>query len=200
MLGGQRRDVVVLMCDIRSFTPLAESMPPEELTNLLNAYFSDMVHAIQSHGGMIDKFIGDAVMAVFGIPAEDQNSAVNAVRAAIEMRQRLQEFNERQAASGKSQLRNGIGIHAGEAVAGYIGSVDRLEFTVIGSTVNIAARIESQTKPPRPPILFSPAIAERIQDVIPVEEICTASLKGVSEQMRLFSVRNFMAYETRGKE
>jgi len=188
MLGGERREVVILMTDIRDFTPLAESMRPEELTALLNTYFREMVDVIQSHGGMVDKFIGDAIMAVFGMVGTEKNPALKAVEAAVEMQERLKSYNFKNLANGKPSLRSGTGIHVGEVIAGYIGSTERLEFTVIGTPVNVAARIESKAKLPNPPILFSEDIATRVQEIMPVKHITKTLLKGYSSEMNLYSV------------
>ncbi|MBF0587853.1 MAG: adenylate/guanylate cyclase domain-containing protein [Magnetococcales bacterium] len=187
-MGGQRRELTVLMADIRGFTPLSEEMEPEALTTLLNAYFSEMVAAVQAHGGMVDKFIGDAIMAVFGLQNADDNHAEHAVEAALEMRQRLGSFNEIRKKQGMPPLENGIGIHVGDVLAGYIGSSDRLEFTVIGHTVNLAARIESQTKPPHPPILFSDAVANRLSDRYRTHIVGEIDLKGISGETILYSL------------
>lgn len=187
-MGGQRREVAVLMADIRHFTPLSEALPPEALTELLNGYFQEMVAAIQRHGGMVDKFIGDAVMAVFGLSGEPENAPGEAVAAALAMREALEKLNRERRERGDPTLENGIGIHFGEVVAGYIGSQDRLEFTVIGHTVNIAARIEGETRPPNPPLLFSQAVAERLGGRFPVTEMAQARLKGISGAVRLFTV------------
>jgi len=189
-MGGKRRRVTILMCDLRDFTPLAESMEPEVLTSLLNGYFSEMVAVIQKNGGIVDKFIGDAIMAVFGVLEESENSPLAAVKAALDMQSRLQAFNAQAATLGRPVLRAGIGIHVGEVVAGYLGSTDRLEFTVIGTPVNMAARIESFAKPPNPPILFSKEVAEAVEPHLPVEYITTASLKGMSQPVDLFSVKS----------
>ncbi|ACF13940.1 adenylate/guanylate cyclase with integral membrane sensor [Chloroherpeton thalassium ATCC 35110] len=188
MLGVQRREVVILMTDIRDFTPLAEAMQPEELTSLLNSYFCEMVAVIQLHGGMVDKFIGDAIMAVFGMVGSEKNPALAAVRAAIEMQDRLKSYNFRNLAQGKPSLRTGIGIHMGEVVAGYIGSTERLEFTVIGTPVNIAARIESKAKLPNPPILFSQEIADKVKGIVPTKHVVKTLLKGYSTEVNLYSV------------
>ncbi|MBF0425514.1 MAG: adenylate/guanylate cyclase domain-containing protein [Magnetococcales bacterium] len=184
-MGGERREVTILMVDLRSFTPLAERLAPEVLTALLNAYFSRMVGAIQAQGGMVDKFIGDAIMAVFGLTEGTQDHAVAAVAAALEMRVRLAEFN---AAHPETPLENGVGIHTGGVVAGYFGSSDRLEFTVIGHAVNLAARIESQAKAPQPPVLFSAAVAKRVAGHFGVREVVTVSLKGIAEPVALYTV------------
>jgi adenylate cyclase len=188
-LGGKKRDVVILFSDLRDFTPLSESLPPERLIDVLNGYFTEMVEAIRANGGMVDKFIGDAVLAVFGLTdgQSDSNNAISAVRAALEMRRRLAIYNERLRADG-IELKSGLGIHAGEVVAGYLGSAERMEFTVIGHNVNVAARIESQAKAPKPPLLFSAEVAKRVGSVLKVQEAGTAALKGVGEEMMLFTV------------
>lgn len=188
-LGGQKRDVVILFSDLRDFTPLSESLPPERLIDVLNGYFSEMVGAIRDQGGMVDKFIGDAVLAVFGLTngASPEESAIAAVRAAIDMRQRLAVYNEKLRGEG-IELKAGIGIHAGDVVAGYLGSTERLEFTVIGHNVNVAARIESQAKAPKPPLLFSGEVAKRLGTALPVKEAGLAALKGVGDEMMLFTV------------
>jgi len=147
-LGGEKKTVAVLMCDIRDFTPLSESIEAEDLTDLLNKYFSEMVVAIQKNSGVVDKFIGDAIMAVFGFLDCNGNCALDAVNAAKDMQNSLIKFNDKRKELGQCELKIGIGIHYGKVIAGYIGSPERLEYTVIGSTVNIAARIESQAKLP----------------------------------------------------
>lgn len=188
-MGGKKQDVVILFSDLRDFTPLSESLPPERLIDVLNGYFSEMVGAIRDHGGMVDKFIGDAVLAVFGLTsgASKEESALAAVRAAMDMRQRLVAYNERLRAEG-IELKSGIGIHAGDVVAGYLGSTERLEFTVIGHNVNVAARIESQAKAPKPPLLFSEEVAKRIGSALSVKQAGSAALKGVGDEMMLFTV------------
>ena len=190
-LGGHRREVAILIADLRGFTPLSETLEPEKLTDLLNSYFGEMVVAIKAHGGMVDKFMGDAVMAVFGLFDDGRNSAADAIATGIEMRNRLDLFNEGQRAKNEETLENGIGIHFGEVVAGYIGSTDRLEFTVIGPTVNIAARIESETKPPNPPILISSSVVENAGGIEEVNRVGTFRLKGVTDNIDLYSVTTF---------
>lgn len=183
-LDGRRVEATVLMADLRGFTPLAESMDPEELTRLLNGYFAEMVAAVHAHGGMVDKFIGDAVMAVFGLGGEADHTLA-ATRCALEMRTRLARFNQERGEA--DQLDNGIGLHVGEVVAGLIGSPDRLEFTVIGRAVNMAARLEAQARPPRPPILMSAAAAQRLAGHLDLVPTGAVHLKGVSEPVETFS-------------
>jgi|UPI00035EC1F6 adenylate cyclase len=187
-MSGERRTVVILMSDIREFTAMSETMEPEAITAMLNDYFSEMVGAIKAHHGIVDKFIGDAIMAVFGLVDEDQDAATHAVQAALAMQTRLQRFNARREAAGQTSIHSGIGIHMGEVVAGYIGSMEQLEFTVIGSSVNLAARIESQAKVPNPPLLFSQQVADQVASAIPVAFVTSATLKGISEAVSLYTV------------
>lgn len=187
VMGGSRKDVVVLFSDLRDFTRLSEGLAPEVLIEVLNGYFAEMVAAIQGHGGLVDKFIGDAVLAVFGLAEGPGNPAAAAVSAAVEMQRRLEAYNGRLAERGL-RLQSGIGIHAGEAIAGYLGSADRMEFTVIGHTVNVAARIESQAREPRPALLFSEEVARRLGGALAVREVDTVALKGVAEPLRLLTV------------
>ncbi len=187
VLGGSRRDVVILFSDLRDFTRLSESLEPEALIEVLNGYFQEMVSAIQQHEGRVDKFIGDAVLAVFGLTEGKGNPAVAAVSASLEMRRRLEAYNARLAERG-IQLQSGIGIHAGEVVAGYLGSTDRVEFTVIGHNVNLASRIEGQAREPMPPLLFSQEVARRLGDTFTVREVGWVALKGVAGEVQVLTV------------
>ncbi len=193
-LGGERRDAVILFSDLRDFTPLSESLPPERLIEVLNGYFAKMVSAIHQHHGMVDKFIGDAVLAVFGLsPAapgsNTENAAVQAVRAAQKMHEELALYNDTLREQG-IVLSSGIGIHAGEVVAGYLGTHDRLEYTVIGHNVNVAARLESKARAPLPSLLFSEEVARRIGETLPVRSAGEVQLKGVSNETRVFTVES----------
>lgn len=188
-LGGQRREAVILFSDLRDFTPLSESLPPERLIEVLNGYFAEMVAAIHEQHGVVDKFIGDAVLAVFGLLGTQgpQDPAVAAVRAAQQMQERLQRYNQRLLTQGIT-LRAGIGIHVGEVVAGYLGTVDRLEFTVIGHNVNVAARLEGKAREPLPSLLFSKEVAVRVAKVLPVQEAGEVYLKGVASALTVFTL------------
>ncbi|HUS65374.1 MAG TPA: adenylate/guanylate cyclase domain-containing protein [Kofleriaceae bacterium] len=143
--GGQQRHVAVLFCDLRDFTVYSRTVDPRQLVLELNAYFDALVPVIQQHGGTVDKFIGDAIMAVF--THEDGSSpALEALATAGAMKDALAEHNRLRAARGQPRLRHGIGIHAGWAVAGNVGTQDRMQHTVIGDVVNVAARLERATK------------------------------------------------------
>ena len=140
-LGGERRTVAVLFCDIRGFTELAAAMRPDETARLLTDFFTEMVECVFRHGGTLDKFMGDAVMAQWGAPIGEVDDADRALDAADDMRRSLERLNARWRAEGRAELQIGIGVNYGEAFAGTIGSERRLEFTVIGDTVNTASRL-----------------------------------------------------------
>jgi adenylate cyclase len=140
-LGGERRDVAVLFSDIRGFTTLAARLTPVETARLLTEYFSEMAECVFRHGGTLDKFIGDEVMAQWGAPISDGDDADRALAAALDMTAALQKLNARWLSQGRPLLHVGIGINFGEVFAGYLGSERRLEYTVIGDTVNIAKRL-----------------------------------------------------------
>ncbi len=185
-LSGQRRHAVILMADIRNFTVLSESIPADRLVEMLNAYFAQMVEAVNHHGGMVDKFIGDAIMAVFGL-TDPVGAEEAACQTALSMRQRLVQLNAHFRHEGFPELDTGVGIHAGEVVAGYLGSQERLEFTVIGSPVNVAARIESETKVLQTPVLISETVARKLTTT-PSHFVSESRLKGVSEPVRLYGI------------
>lgn len=145
-LGGEEKTVTVLFSDIRSFTTISEGLEPKELVSQLNAYFIRMARAIDQHHGVIDKFVGDAIMALFGAPLPTEGDAANAVSAALEMARALEELNAERVKAGQAPWRNGIGLNTGTAVAGTLGSEDRWSYTVIGDSVNLASRLEGLTK------------------------------------------------------
>jgi adenylate cyclase len=177
-LGGESLEVTILFTDIRSFTSISERMDPQQLVGLLNEYFTAMVGIVMSEGGVVDKYIGDAIMAVFGAPVPRQDDAVNAVRAAVKMRRALEELNMRLAGRGVTRLRTGIGIHTGQVIAGNIGSERRMEYTVIGDAVNLASRLESCTKDLGVDVLISEDTYERTKHVIEARAIREITVKG----------------------
>ena len=140
-LGGAKRDVVILFSDIRGFTTMSEHMDPDDLALLLREYFTEMVDIIFRHGGTLDKFIGDAIMALWGAPFGTEDDADKAMRAAIDMQRKLAELNEHWEQSGKPKVAIGVGINFGQVFAGNIGSQQRLEYTVLGDAVNTASRL-----------------------------------------------------------
>ena len=153
-LGGKRVDASVMFADIRGFTALAESQPPEETIELLNTWYTLMFDAIGAHGGIVSLMIGDGLMAIFGAPLPLSGHCERAVRAAMEMQETMALFNDERRAAGKPEIRIGIGIASGDVVAGYAGTNERATYTCIGDTVNLAARLEAHTKSAQRPILI----------------------------------------------
>jgi class 3 adenylate cyclase len=188
----RRQKVTILFSDVRDYTTLTEGLPPEEIVELLNEWFSEATRAVRKHGGVIDKFIGDAVMAIFGVPESRPDSAADAVRAALEMRDALAALNLRQEALGGRRIQIGIGIDTGEVVAGFIGSHLRWSYTVIGDAVNTASRLESATKDfAGCDILLSERTHEEQQRYRVAETVPLGSkgLKGKSKPVAVYQVK-----------
>jgi adenylate cyclase len=187
-LGGELLTATILMADIRDFTGLSERMPPRQVVRLLNRYFTEMVEECMEHGGMIDKFIGDCIMVVFGAPARlsPEQSARAAAMAGLGMRRRLAALNIAFLADGLPMLRIGIGIHTGEAIAGNIGAPQRLDYTLIGDSVNTASRIESATKEVGFDLLLSATTRALLGDRARVGEPCVVQLKGKAQPTQVF--------------
>lgn len=192
-VGGQSKEVVVFFSDIRGFTAFSEKRSPEEVVEMLNEYFAVMVGIINRHGGVVDKFIGDAIMAVWGAPKGTNRDAHNAVRACLDMRQALAELNEKRIARNQPPINIGMGLHAGAAISGTIGSNERMEYTVIGNTVNTASRIEASTKAFGSDLLISDTVIEKIGEDFKIELAGAAEVKGRSEALKMFKVRGYRA-------
>ena len=187
-LGGNRSNVTVLFSDIRNFTTISEQLEAEEVVTMLNSYFTRMLDPIFRYEGTLDKFIGDAMMAVFGAPIPLVNDAEHAVRAALEMRRALRWYNEDRAGQGLSPIDNGIGITKCEAVSGNIGSEQRMDYTVIGDTVNIASRLEGLTKSYDLKILVNEGVYNEIKDKIPCVDLGFAHVKGKEGDVHIYGV------------
>ncbi|HEU4989931.1 MAG TPA: adenylate/guanylate cyclase domain-containing protein [Gemmatimonadaceae bacterium] len=183
-LGGDKRKIAVLFSDVRGFTALSETMNPDDMARLLSEYFTEMVDCVFRHEGTLDKFIGDAVMAQWGAPLGDPLDPDKAVRAALDMIHELDKLNARWEAEGRPQLQIGIGLNYGDAFAGNIGSEKRLEFTVIGDTVNTASRLCSVAGPRE--ILISESLRAALSDKPPLEERPPMELKGKSQPVPVF--------------
>jgi len=145
-LSGERRIITIMFTDVRGFTSLSEKMSPEDVVMLLNEYFESMIDIVFKHNGTLDKFIGDGMMVMFGAPVPDENHASNAIRAALKMRDEMEKLALKFQKEKNLNLNIGIGIHTGPAVVGNIGSNQRMQYTAIGDTVNLAARVEASTK------------------------------------------------------
>lgn len=185
-LGGEKRPVAVLFSDIRGFTSLSETMAPDAMASLLTEYFTEMVEIVFSHGGTLDKFMGDAVMAQWGAPLGTPDDADRAMQAAIDMISALDRLNERWRLSSRPELQIGIGLNFGEAFAGNIGSERRLEFTVIGDTVNTASRLCSAAGSRE--ILVSEEMRRSLSDPPQLVECHPMELKGKSQPVPVYRV------------
>ena len=196
VLGGASQDVTILFSDIRNFTGLSELMSAREMVGTLNDYFTEMVEIIFERGGTLDKFIGDAIMAVFGAPFVTPQDPDKAAGAAIEMMSRLIAFNTRQRERSAPALDIGIGINSGTVVAGTIGSPRRMDYTVIGDQVNLAARIESANKFFGTKILVSEHTANRFSQSYRMREIDRVKVAGRQAPVALFDILDYHTEET----
>jgi adenylate cyclase len=188
-LGGVEQIITIMFVDIRSFTQRTATLPPAETVRLLNAFLRVMVHVVETrHAGIINKFLGDGFMALFGIGADERNHADEALATGLEMLAALEELNTTLAQEGHERIMIGIGIHTGPAIVGSIGSPERLEFTAIGSAVNIASRIEGLTKIAQRPLLMTEGTARHLEGKAALEELSPQTVRGVEKPMRLYSV------------
>lgn len=187
-LGGKRADLTVLFADIRGFTSMSEKMSAEEVSIILNDYFTEIEPIIGKYNGVINKFIGDAVMAIFGEPIQDKNHAINALRCANEMLKKVEDLQVKWLKEGKPKIEIGVGINTGEAFVGNIGSEKRLEYTVIGDMVNLASRIESYNKIYKTSFLISSTTYEKVRDIVDVIKISEVTIRGKSKKLNIYEV------------
>jgi adenylate cyclase len=187
-LGGQRMTATVLFADIRNFTQLSTMMQPEEVVELLNRYFSMMVDIVFKNGGTLDKFLGDGLMALFGVPYPIAKPEERAVRTALEMLEALQVMNRELEAKGMLRLDIGVGINTGPVVAGNIGSSQRHEYTVIGDTVNLAARLEALNKETRTQVLVSASVHDAITSAFRTRQLGPLRIRGKPEPVDVYAI------------
>ncbi len=187
-LGGELMTVPVFFSDIRSFTAISEKMGPEEVVEFLNEYLSSMVDCVNKTGGVVDKFIGDAIMAIWGTPVSAGNDTERAVNCALMMRDVLMKFNEGRGSVKKPVIQIGCGINTGPVIAGQIGSHERMEYTVIGDTVNVASRIESLNKPFGTDILISQDSRSLVDGIFTLEPMQKIMIKGKSKPQQIYAV------------
>ncbi len=193
-LGGDRKVVTVLFSDIRNFTRISESLPPDQLVQLLNEYFTEMARVIFESQGSLDKYIGDAIVAVFGSLIPLENSAEAAVKTAIQMMREMASLNEKWKNRYGLYMEMGIGINTGEVFLGNIGSPERMEFTVIGDTVNVASRFSSMARGQQ--ILISKETQSRVGRTFRMRELPAVSVKGKSEKIPVYEA----LYESSAKD
>lgn len=193
-LGGEERIATVLFSDIRGFTTFSELLPPKALLDVLNAYFTRVSECIHAHHGNIDKYIGDALMALFGVPIARETSVKDAVLAALEMTTALEEFNQSLASSIGRQLKVGIGINTGKLVAGLMGASSRMEYTVMGDAVNLASRLEGLTKQYGVQIVISETTYQALQPLLSPQDglafryLDAVQVKGKTRGVRIYQV------------
>ena len=186
-LGGETRNVAVLFADIRGFTAITEGMEPEAVITLLNACMEKMSKAVEAEGGVVDKYVGDELMAVFGAPVSRGGDAGRAVRAAIRIQEGLAELNQQRRAEGAGPIGVGVGVNSGKAVAGNMGSSNRLNYTVLGEEVNLASRLCALA--PAGEVYMSAATAGELNQTLSVEPIGAHQLKGFSKDFHVFRVK-----------
>jgi class 3 adenylate cyclase len=187
-LDGESKDVTVLISDLRDYTPLVESTPPKELVRITNTYFSEMALAIEQHKGVILRYEGDSIQAVFGAPLPVENHPELAVKAALEMRKQLDRVNEKLDSEGFAGLRHGIGIHSGKVTAANIGSPDRLSYSLSGLTVNLAARLQGLNKKFGTDILVSATTVAQIRAEVEVQNLGPQSIRGLKEPLEIYKI------------
>lgn len=187
-VSGQRRDVTVMFSDIRGFTALSEKLRPEEVVEILNDYLGAMTEIIFKHGGTVDKFEGDGILAIWNAPLAVEDHPTRAVECALEMTRRLAEMQHAWAATGQQVLKNGIGINTGACFVGNIGSAQRMDYTVIGDTVNLASRLEALTKELGLQIIYSEATHDQLGDHIRSRFVTSAKVAGREQPVNVYTV------------
>lgn len=187
-LGGVRTVVTILFVDIRNFTQISENLPPQDVTAILNEYFSVVQPIIGKYNGIINKYMADGVLAVFGEPIKDENHAFNAIKCGIEIQNKVKVLREKLLKENKPKIDIGIGINSGEVFAGNIGTEERLEYTVIGDNVNLAYRIESYNQLLKTQFLISQYTYEYVQDKVEVVKLSQVEIKGKSKPIDIYEV------------
>jgi adenylate cyclase len=187
MLVGDNRELVVLFSDIRGFTTISEGMRPDDLVSSLNRYFSTQVDIIMEHRGIIDKYIGDAIMAFFGAPVSHEDDAYHAVLAGIEMAKAVERFNVEQQKLGKPEFRIGVGLAYGEVTVGNIGTDKKMDYTVIGDIVNLASRMEGLTKMYHQQLLISDRLYEAVKDRLLTRPVDRVAVKGKTQGIPIYT-------------
>ena len=200
MLVGENRRLSILFSDIRSFTTISESLTPAELVSSLNRYFSGQVDIIYKRNGIVDKYIGDAIMAFWGAPEKHDDDALQSVLSGLEMIDAIAHFNENQRKLGKCEFKIGIGINYGEVTVGNIGSERKMDYTVIGDAVNLASRMEGLTKAYKSDILVSESLIEELRRTSPnaglhYRLLDTVAVKGKTKGVKIFTVKKTLSAE-----
>jgi adenylate cyclase len=188
VLGGQKREVTLMFTDLAGFTSISEKLTPEQVSHLLNRHLTEMTRIVIAHGGTVDKFIGDAVMAFWGAPLDDPDQAKNACEAARDMQKAMVSLRAELQAEGLPAIFMRIGLHTGPAVVGNMGSEERFDYTAIGDTVNLASRLEGANKAYGTDILLSEATARKLNGVLPLRVVDNVKVKGKLEPVEVFTI------------
>ena len=196
VLGGRSVEATVLFSDVRGFTTLSEELGPQPTVALLNEYFTIMVECVQKQDGMLDKFIGDAIMAVFGLPVRHEDDGDRAVRTAVSMISELRRWNQQRVAAGKVPLDMGIGINTDKVVSGNIGSPKRMDYTIIGDGVNLASRLEGACKQYHSHILITENTLRSLRGTYRMREVDRVVVKGKSEPVPIYEILDYHTEET----
>ncbi len=187
MLVGNNRNLSILFSDIRSFTTISERLAPDDLVNSLNRYFEIMVDMIMDKNGIVDKYIGDAIMAFFGAPVAHDNDTYNSVLAGLDMVDGIASFNKKQIELGKPEFKTGIGINYGEVTVGNIGTEKKMDYTVIGDSVNLASRLEGLTKEYGQDLIISESLYNEVKEKVSCRFLDTVAVKGKTKGVRIYS-------------
>lgn len=191
-LGGKKTEITVLMADMRGFTSISENLDPNEVSNLLNEYFDQMIPIIEQYNGVVNKFIGDAILAIFNEPIKDKNHPQNAIFCATKMLSKVQELRKKWKAEGKPDIGISIGINTGTAFVGNIGTQNHMEYTVIGDTVNVASRIEAQNRKFNTQLLISESTYEHAKDILDVIRISSVEIRGREKHIDIYEIINIL--------
>jgi len=185
---GELRDVAVLFCDIRGFTPMSEELSPKEVVSFLNDYYTIMSEIVKQYNGTVNQFVGDEIFAAFGAPEMFPDNETNAVFCAIKMMENLSILNEKYQEKFKREIQVGIGVNFGEVVVGNVGSADRIRYSLSGDTVNTGKRIESITQDHPNSILISESIYKRTKEVIDAKAWEPIAVKGKKDKVLVYEV------------
>jgi adenylate cyclase len=198
-LGGETRNVTVFFSDVAGFSSFAERLAPADLVVVMNEYFSAMTEIIQERGGFVDKYIGDAIVAVFGAPFDDRDHAANAVRAAMRCRERLEELNQTSVSLRAHKLAQRIGLNSGDALVGNIGSRQRFNYTVMGDVVNLASRLEGANKYFGTCIVVSETTFDLARTICAWRELDIIRVQGRAEPVKIYEPLSLLGEESPGQ-
>jgi adenylate cyclase len=187
-LGGEKRDITIFFSDIRGFTPISEKLDPEALVSLLNEYLTEMSSIIIKNNGLVDKYMGDAIMAFWGAPIDQPNHAELACDSSLEMMEKLRQLQKKWKKEGIPSFDIGIGLNSGEAIVGNMGSSKRFDYTAMGDNVNLASRLEGLNKTYKTNIIISENTYKMVKDKFKVKKLGTVTVKGKKKPVVIYEL------------